>query len=96
MEYSGGRYEPLPCSWKDMRMEIASVTDLALITELSNESPPPEEKWHQRDDFDPTYGAKELRSAKRKGWIELDDTGAPETWRFRLTPLARAVLRGDA
>lgn len=77
-------------------MDIQSVSDVELINELATDNPPPQEKWFQRDDFDPTYGAKELRSAKRKGWIELDDSGDPDVWRFRLTPLARAVLRGDA
>lgn len=76
-------------------MEIESVSPEALIEELAADNPPPEEKWFQRDDFDPTYGAKELREAKRRGWIELDDTGDKETWRFRLTPLARNRLRGD-
>lgn len=77
-------------------MKVARVTPEELLVELADNNPPPEEKWFQRDDFEPTYGATELRQAAKNGWIELDATGEPEVWRFRLTPLGRAVLAGDA
>lgn len=77
-------------------MDIMRVTPRQLLSELAMDNPPPEEKWFQRDDFDPTYGATELRQAAKKGWIELDATGEPEVWRFRLTPLGRSILAGEA
>ena len=77
-------------------MRVESVKPRQLIEELADDNPPPEEKWFQRDHFDPTYGSSELRAAARNGWIELDDSGDPETWRFRLTSKARHVLSGGA
>jgi len=71
------------------RLEIAPVTPLELIRELVCDTPPPEEVWHQRDDFDPTYGATELRTAAKYGWIELITDPDPALWRFRLTPIGR-------
>lgn len=77
-------------------MQVSSVSVKLLLSELAQDNPPPEEKWFQRDDFDPTYGAKELRLAAKRGWIELDSTGIPETWRFRLTSAGRRELaRGE-
>ena len=72
-------------------MDIDSVTPEALVRELVADDPRPEEKWHQRDDYDPTYGARELRAAARKGWIELVTDPDPACWRFRLTPAGRAL-----
>ena len=75
-----------------LEIEVASVTPRALIEELAQDNPPPQEKWFQRDDFDPTYGAKELRGAAKKGWIELETNEDPGLWRFRLTPAGRQAL----
>lgn len=73
-------------------MRVKSVKPRQLIEELAEGNPTPEESWFQRDYFDPTYGASELRAAARSGLIELDDSGEPEKWRFRLTPKARGIL----
>lgn len=73
-------------------MEIARVTPLALVEELAADNPPTEEKWFQRDYFDPTYGATELRAAARNGWIELVTDKDPACWRFRLTAKGRRAL----
>jgi len=75
-----------------LTIEVASVTPSALIAELAQDNPPPEEKWFQRDYFDPTYGARELRAAAEKGWIELETDDDPHLWRFRLTPAGRSAL----
>lgn len=72
-------------------MDIGSVTPETLVRELAENHPPPEEKWLQRDDFDPTYGARELRAAARKGWVELVTDPDPACWRFRLTAKGRAI-----
>ena len=70
--------------------EIQSVPTNILVSDLKIDNPPPEEKWYQRDDFDPTYGMKELRDAARKGLIELDtSSGDAMTYRFRLTRKGR-------
>ena len=71
------------------KLDIASVTPRALVLELIENSPP--EPWHQRDDFDPTFGARELRAAAKAGWIELETHEDPACWRFRLTPKGRAM-----
>ena len=73
-------------------MDIESVSPLELLSELAAGNPAPEEKWSRRDDFDPTFGAKELRASASKGWIELDASGTPEAWRFRLTVKGRAEI----
>lgn len=74
---------------------VEAVSPRQIIKELADGNPPPEEKWFQRDDFDPTYGKTELRAAAKYGWIELDATEDPETWRFRLTPKGRAALEQE-
>lgn len=71
------------------KLEISPVAPLQLIRELAADTPKPEEKWFQRDDFDPTYGATELRAAAKTGWIELVTDPDPALWRFRLTPIGR-------
>lgn len=73
-------------------MDVQSVSPTTLVYELTIDNPPPEEKWFQRDDFDPTYGVKELREAAKRGWIELETDDKPELWRFRLTALGRSIL----
>lgn len=73
-------------------MDIYRVSPAELVHDLATDNPPPGEKWFQRDDFDPTYGARELREAAKRGWIELETHDEPELWRFRLTPLGRSIL----
>lgn len=68
------------------RLAIESVSAAQLVRDLVTNHPEP---WHRRDAFDPTYGAKELRDAARKGWIELETDPDPALWRFRLTPAGR-------
>lgn len=75
-----------------MANAIASVPVEELMGDLAYENPPPEERWFIRDEFDPMHGARELRAAAKRGWIELDDKWPPEAWRFRLTPAGRAAL----
>lgn len=77
-----------------LTIEVAPVSAAKLIEELAADNPAPEEVWFQRDSFDPTYGATELRSAAKKGWIELETDDDPHLWRFRLTPAGRAALGG--
>lgn len=75
-----------------LTIDVARVTPIALVSELAEDNPPPEEKWFWRDSFDPTYGASELRAAAAKGWIELETDADPNLWRFRLTPAGRSAL----
>lgn len=63
-----------------------------LLDNIAFENPPPEERWFQRDDFDPMHGITELRYAAKRGWIELDDTEGRETWRFRFTAAGRQAM----
>lgn len=63
-----------------------------LLDELAWDNPPPEERWFSRDSFDPMHKMGDLRSAARKGLIELQSDGE-KMCRFRLTPEGRAALR---
>lgn len=71
------------------KLDVASVTPRELVRELVEHAPP--EPWFARDDFDPTYGARELRAAAKAGWIDLEAHDDPACWRFRLTPKGRAM-----
>lgn len=79
-----------------LTIPVERVTARALIKELSEGNPPPEERWFRRDGFDPTYGATELREAAKNGWIELETDDDPHLWRFRLTHAGRAALEAHA
>lgn len=73
------------------RIEPTSV--LQLLRDLADENPRPQEKWIQRDNFDPMHGLNEIRAAARRGLIELDESDRdPETIRLRFTAAGRAAL----
>ena len=76
----------------EVKLNIEGTSDTDLLEDLAFDNPRPEERWFDRECFDPMHSAKQLRSAARKGWIELDDSGEPSTWRFRFTPAGRAAL----
>lgn len=65
---------------------VAPGTVCQLLEDLAFENPPPEERWFQRDAFDPMHGARELRAAAKRGLIELDAEDDADLWQFRLTP----------
>jgi hypothetical protein len=61
-----------------------------LLSNMAFENPPPEEKWFNNSDFDPTFGRVELRAALEKGLIEIEDAQLEHlSWRFRFTPKGR-------
>jgi len=69
------------------RIERATVAEF--LRDLADECPAWDEPWKYRDDWDPMHSLAEIRAAAKQGLIELDDTGDPETYRFRFTPKGR-------
>ncbi|GGD30944.1 hypothetical protein [Aureimonas glaciei] len=63
-----------------------------ILQGLVFENPPPEERWFQRDDWDPMYKLTDLRAAARAGHIELAEDAEPECYQIRLTAKGRAAL----
>lgn len=77
-------------------MATLATSTMGLLDELACENPPPEERWFNRDDFDPMHTMADLRRAAASGVIELEVNDPKEVSRFRLTPKGRAALAADA
>lgn len=75
-----------------MNSRVEAGTMRQLLADLADDNPPPEERWLQRDFFDPMHRLQEIRAAAKRGFIEVRETGDPETIQFRLTPAGRAAL----
>jgi hypothetical protein len=56
-----------------------------LLIDLADDNPPPRGlDWFTRETFDPPHGLTEIKYAKQRGWVDLDE--APDgDMRFRLT-----------
>lgn len=76
-------------------MATLATSTIGILEELAHENPPPEERWFNRDDFDPMHRMADLRSAAAKGVIELEVNDPKEASRFRLTSAGRALLAAE-